>query len=437
MIPKYHRFEVNIIQKKFYSDTGKSYPTTAVITFLNSDNITIQVSEYGYLTTSEIYEQISQTNTIDLSNCYVKNFSITAFRRTQLLNKNDIIKINKIHASKAFFDSNYTTDFSFINFDEADFTECYFTGGDVNFSHSIATKEPAIFYSAIFNSKVCDFSNSIFAEGVNFKNVVFSYGIKNFQYTDFGIGEVNFINTNFGGGEILFLNTSFNSGNISFKVAMFGNGKVDFHYSKFGSGDISFERTNFGDGSVDFRKVEFGSGKVNFNRSVFGNGDVTFEACACIGRITFNKATFNNGLLSFELAEMANSEIDLEKATFGNGPITFLGSKFKNIIINGCQINCYLDLRVDKCENIDLSDTVVRDIIDFKPFGYNVSIKTLNLSGMRLLGIIYIDWHKNNVEKMIINNTNTSLDQKAEQFRTLKESFNKAGQYADEDHAYV
>jgi hypothetical protein len=56
---------------------------------------------------------------------------------------------------------------------------------------------------------------------------------------------------------------------------------------------------------------------------------------------------------------------------------------------------------------------------------------------MRLLGVIYINWEDNNVRKLIDNQSDTSIAEKAEQYRILKESFNTTGQYADEDKSYV
>ncbi len=44
---------------------------------------------------------------------------------------------------------------------------------------------------------------------------------------------------------------------------------------------------------------------------------------------------------------------------------------------------------------LDISDTIVRDIVDLEPYDFPVEIKTLDMSGMRLLGKLYIDWRHN------------------------------------------
>ena len=43
----------------------------------------------------------------------------------------------------------------------------------------------------------------------------------------------------------------------------------------------------------------------------------------------------------------------------------------------------FLDLCVEKAEVIDLSQTVLRDIVDVKPINHEVNIKTLCLNEMR------------------------------------------------------
>src|SRR5450759_4326763 len=86
---------------------------------------------------------------------------------------------------------------------------------------------------------------------------------------------------------------------------------------------------------------------------------------------------------------------------------------------------------------VDISDTIVRDIIDLEPYDFPVEIKTLDMSGMRLLGKLYIDWRHNKCHDSILNQVGNTLRQKAEQFRILKENFSGTGKYEDEDEAYI
>lgn len=438
--PGYYSYKVKIIDKPFSASENVFYSQTAVLTFYNIKGQLLFAEEYGYMPTDDVYNLIEKNKELVLDNCYVKNFSFTAYRRMQILQKHEVLKLNKISACNSFFDSEYTVDFSYLAVDESDidFNGSCFASDEVTFSHTKFGDGNVDFSYCQFRGEFIDFANSVFGKGeVLFKNAVFSDGYKDFQYTDFGKGLVNFVNADFGNGEVSFLNTNFNEGNVSFKVARFGNGKIDFHFSKFYGGDISFERTYFGNGDVDFKTVEFGTGKVNFNRAAFGNGVVLFEGSEAEGRITFKKTSFGNGDLSFDLAEYENAELNLEKALFGACNLSFYNGNFQSINLNGCHINHYIDMRVRKCPKVDLSDTVIRDIIDFKPHEFLVDIDVLDISAMRLLGTIYIDWNNNNVLNMIRGQLETTNAEKAEQFRVLKESFNATGQYNDEDVSYV
>lgn len=438
--PYYSRFQVKIIDKIFYSETGIQYPNTAIISYFDDKQREINCVDYGYLSTNQIYDRIAENKKIELDCCYVHNFSLTAFRRMHLINKKEMLPIMGISAQHAFFDSQCAIDFSFINITEGNvnFGDTHFAHGTLDFNHFVCRGGAVDFSNVVIRSKQVDFSNTHWGSGdITFKNAIFYKGEKNFQYADFGTGVLNFTNAEFNEGPVMFINCVFNNCKVLFKVARFGAGDIDFHYSKFRGGDVSFERVMFGEGSLNFKTVEFGKGKVNFNRAEFGNGSISFEGCSAQGRITFMKAQFGNGNLNFELAEFDDSELNLEKAIFGKGAISFFNSKFKSLSLSGCQINDYLDLRVHYCESVNLSDTIVRDIIDFKPYEFDVDISVLNIYGMRLLGVIYIDWERNRVLDIVSNQKKTRLNEKAEQFRIFKESFHKAGQYTDEDEAYV
>ncbi|MCE3260408.1 MAG: Ion channel, partial [Bacteroidetes bacterium] len=170
----------------------------------------------------------------------------------------------------------------------------------------------------------------------------------------------------------------------------------------------------FNDGDVSFEGVEFGNGKVSFRSSVFGHGHK-----------------------SFHLADFAHGEAQFDYVDFGTGEISFNKARVADISFTGCHLNCYTDLRFGECRLIDLSNTIVRDILDVKPEEEKVIIQEMNLSGMRILGRIFIDWRANDVYDLIYNQKKTSLFQKAEQFRILKENFRNNGQYDDEDESYV
>ena len=199
-----------------------------------------------------------------------------------------------------------------------------------------------------------------------------------------------------------------------------------------------FERTEFGNSRVDFRTVDFGSGRINFNRSLFGHGEVNFEGASCkAGKIQFKKAEMGSGTKNFNLMEMGDTDISFERTEFGDGDVSFYNSTFHSISLKSCHLDHYVDLRIAKANMLDISDTIVRDIIDIEPYDFPVEIKTLDMSGMRLLGKLYIDWGHNKCNAAIQNQEGTTLRQKAEQFRILKENFSSTGKYEDEDEAYI
>jgi len=273
---------------------------------------------------------------------------------------------------------------------------------------------------------------------ITFKNSHFGQGEKDFQYTSFGKGNLTFTNADFYGGDLNFINTDFGTGDISFKIARFGTGKVDFHFASFKGANTSFERTEFGDGRIDFRTVEFGKGRVNFNRSIYGDGEVNFDECEKDGgKFSFKRATFGTGDISFEEIMFEHVDVSFERTTFGDGKVSFYKSWFHTLSLGFCHLNGYVDLRSHQCHIIDLSNTIVRDIIDINPYEFRARIHTLSMAGMRLIGRIYMDWKLNHVQHMISSQEGSTHRIKAEQYRILKENFKNLGLYNDEDKAYV
>jgi hypothetical protein len=441
MVFDYSLFKVEIKNVKFTTDRGLVLPKTAVVSFLSRNQDIMTVEEFGYIETDEIYQMIKNQEPIILDHCYIKDFSLTDYRNENKLEKKSFVLLKEFSVQSSFFDSKDGTDFSYADFMEGDilFNDTQFAAGSVSFHAARFGVGNVNFSHVFFRNGHIDFANCQFGGGdFIFKNSLINEGFKDFQYADFGEGSILFTNTEFGGGETSFINSNFSTGNVSFKVARFGDGKVDFHYAKFGEGDISFEQVDFGNSKVDFRTVEFHDGRVNFNRAVFGDGDVTFEGADIKnGKFSFKRATLGDGSFNFELAEFGNADVVFDRTNFGQGPVSFYNSKFRSLSLQSCHLDHYFDLRVARCGFMDLSDTIVRDIIDFKPYEFDVGIDVLSLAGMRLLGTIYIDWKRNQVKRMITSQENTSKAEKSEQFRILKENFNQTGQYGDEDKSYV
>jgi hypothetical protein len=441
MVTGYSSYHIEIKNVKFIAEDGRTCPKTAIITFSDDKGEEIATELFGAVDINLIYNMIKEGKDIILDNYYISEFSLASYRRHNAIEKKELVQINGFSAKNTFFEAKVSTDFSHSSFSEGEisFEGSHFAKGKVLFSGSVFGKGNVNFSNTLFRDGNIEFTGSVFGEGdFLFKNAIVKDGIKDFQDIQFGNGEVSFANTEFNSGELLFINTRFNSGRFNFKVTRISGGKVDFHYSVFGDCEIMFERTEFGNSRVDFRTVEFGSGRINFNRSVFGNGEVNFEGASCkAGKIQFKKAEMGLGPKYFNLMEMEETDISFERTEFGDGDVTFYESKFHSISLKSCHLDHYFDLRLAKAELLDITDTIVRDIVDLEPYDFPVDIRTLDMSGMRLLGKLYIDWRHNKCKETIITQEATTLRQKADQFRILKENFRNTGKYEDEDEAYI
>jgi len=441
MIPGYTSFQVEIKNLKFKNRNGHYYSKTAIITFQVEKRTKPLVELLGYVDEDDIYRMIEKGEPVVLDQCYIARFSLDHYRSQRNLEKKDQVVIKGFSAKESFFDSSLPFDFSHALFDRErfDLTSSWFHRGALNFDSAIFKCDQVCFHDVKFSDYSFDFKNVVIENAaVDFRNVVFGNGIKDFQYTEFGNGELAFVNTEFASGDVSFINADFGGGEVSFKVARFGEGKVDFHYAKFKNGKISFERTEFGNGRVDFRTVEFGSGKINFNRAQFGNGEVSFEASEMeSGKFSFKRASFGTGPVSFEEVLFGGIDVSFERTEFGKGNISFYRSVFHSLSFRFCHLDDYVDLRLNECRFIDLSNTIVRDIIDLNPYEFELRVDTIKFAGMRLIGRIYINWKQNRVKELIKGQEGSDQRIKAEQFRILKENFSLCGQYEDEDHAYV
>ncbi len=441
MVPRHTSYKVEIKKLKFETDAGTRLPGTALIQFKIENRAKPVVELMGYMEGEEIYNAIDRGDELNLDHCYIEKFSLRDYRLTRNLGPRDTVVIKGFSARNSLFGGHTSLDFSFAVFEGESFSldSAWISRGDIIFDSAHFKTDEAIFHNTWFPDGYFNFKNTVFeSANVNFKNCRFGRGVKEFQYAYFGTGNVSFINADFSGGNVNFVNTDFGRGDISFKVARFGDGKVDFHFAGFKDGNISFERTEFGDGRVDFRTVEFGTGRVNFNRSVFGDGEVSFDECEMdSGKFSFKRAYLGLGDFSFEQVMFDRVDVSFERTSFGHGKVSFYKSWFNTLSLSFCHLNGFVDLRVKHSEWVDLSDTIVRDIIDLNPHGYSARIPTLTISGMRLLGRIYVDWKQNNLKQMIYSQVESSHRVKAEQFRIFKENFKNLGLYNDEDRAYV
>ncbi|MEA1887071.1 MAG: potassium channel family protein [Bacteroidota bacterium] len=438
---RYSSYRLEIKNIKYVSENGIQYPRTAIITFLDHKNEEISTELLGYIEAHDIYASIDAGKDIVLDHCLVEDFSLSIYRQQKNINRKEYVRLKGFSARNALFIAHTATDFSYADFGDTDisFEGSHFARGKVLFNNIRSGRGNFILSSTYVKDGHIEFTGAEFSEGnFEFKNSVINDGLKDFQDMVFSRGHISFANTEFNSGQILFINSRFGEGNFSFKISRIVSGKIDFHYVSFGNGDVIFERVEFGDSRVDFRAVDFGEGRVNFNRSVFGDGDLVLEGALFTGtKFFFKRVYMGTGIKDFSLMEMKSADASFEKTDFGSGELTFNGSSFGNLSLKSCHLDHYVDIRISQADILDLSDSIVRDIVDMEPFNMEYRLNVLDLSGMRLLGKLYMDWNNNMCKEVIMNQENTSLRQKSEQFRILKENFNVTGKYEDEDRAYL
>ena len=411
-------YSIEVVDKPFVLENGIELEQTAKITFSDINNNLIERKDYGVIDIDNIYESIYNGDSVDVSQCLVRNFSLPSYRVKYKLKANQRIDLIDFTANNALFESDRTVDFSLANFKgkKADFSNTHFGSGNLSF------------LKAEFGDFPVSFSGTSYSEGNN-----------NFQYAKFNNGKVSFENATFENGNLSFVNTYFGDGNVSFKNVHFGNGDVSFAFASFNKGNITFDKSIFNGDEISFSKVDFGSGKIDFRRVHFGDGDINFEeiSLASGNKLVFRRSNFGASSVTFREANITGSSVDFEEATFKNGKLNFFKINAEKISLVDCVLNCYVDLRIDTCYNIDLTQSIVQNIVDLNPGVTKMEIRELNLTGVRNMGDIFISWEENDVLQLICNQTKTNHIEKAEQFRLLKEEFRDTGRYIDEDIAYV
>lgn len=378
------------------------------------------------------------------------NFGECFFKADKFIINNSTFKNGLIFKNAKFSEGEKQFEKIEVSKGEINFNNVDFVGGSVSFQDSKLGIDRKTFIFCRFGNGFVDFTrtnfggnlvsfeHSIFGDGnLSFRSSNFGTGTVDFRRAEFGDGEKNFIHTNFGDGNVKFVNSIFKSGKVTFRLADFGEGDVDFHFSHFEKTDLFFDRTKFHNGTLDFRGVDIERGRVNFNHLEFGDGEFIFESFELKkGNFWIKNSVFGKGFFNFENANCENIELSVENVDFGYGSVSFNNSSFKKIKLKNTQLNSYFDLRVKKAEELDLSNAVIKDILDLNPAREGLNVKNLYIQGVRLIGKIYIDWHRSKVKEKIINQ-NVSYSEKSDQFRILKENYRNMGLYEYEDLAYV
>lgn len=382
-----------------------------------------------------------QSITIENCNivCTTVYFNRNEFKNTDFVLKNTLFNNGNKYFTQNIF-SGKLVHLKNLDFGtgDLDFSESHFKCSNIQFEIIHIKEGRKDFNRCVIESGDFNFDKSEVGHGdFVFRNVIHNQGNFSMSRIDFGNGNKDFSNTIFSSEKKIFTGSNFNSGKVSFKNVLFNGNLIDFHFSTFDRCELIFDRAEFGSCVFDLRAIEFNSGTINFYRNFFADGDQIFEA-AKLGttNIMFKNCRFGKGTLNFSNLESGNAGISFENVDFGQGMISFRRSQLKSLNFSDCELDTYTDLRLISCFNLDLSDTIIKDIVDINPTEYTLKVQNFNLAGIRLLGKIYIDWNALNLKKLIKDQKNDDFI-KAEQFRLLKENFNAIGNYDQEDLAYV
>ncbi|MEQ8908095.1 MAG: potassium channel family protein [Vicingaceae bacterium] len=408
-------YQVTIVDSPIELKDGRKFSKTAIIEKWKGSH-KISSRKLGAPDKHNIYQAIEKGKSINLNDCYIKDFSLHDYRRERDMHETETIALCNFQADHAFFESEYGTDIS----------HAYFTEG------------PGVFSYAVFNLGRVSFGHSKCTSSLNFNRAEFYLEELNFRFAEFDEGDLRFSSCVFDCENVLFVNTNFGKGNVSFRQADFKKSNCNFQYARFENGDVSFDKAIFRGEKIDFRKIEFGQGKAEFRRVDFGDGNISFnESEFKEGKISFRHAIFGSGEKTFENISFGPSQVSFDGSIFGSGMLSFKGTEFEFLSIRDGRLGGYCDFRVSHGKVLDISYSIVKDIIDFQAGEYSVDIESLKIEGLKMMGKLFISWEENNAYKLISEQHHTSYRSKAQQFNLLKESFHQNGKYDWEDKAYV
>ena len=79
-------YKVEILNQPIELERDLYFKKTAKISFYDINNNLIETKKYGVANLDSIYDKIKNKESIDISRCYIKNFSLSDFRIKNNLN---------------------------------------------------------------------------------------------------------------------------------------------------------------------------------------------------------------------------------------------------------------------------------------------------------------------------------------------------------------
>lgn len=304
--------------------------------------------------------------------------------------------------------------------------------------HGLTLENEVIFQECTFvDGEGINFTSSVFNKGLVLEKCYFY--ILDIAFNDSKIKEEFLFKKNeFYGRSMQFMNSEIFSKRFVLTDSFFACDEFNFAFSKFHNSKIDLSKNHFECKRFGFRRVDFGKSTIDLKRSEFEDTTINFnETMMKEGKINLKFASIENSKLLFKNADLGTSEIILSSIYYGSGELNFEQIICGSLLFDHSELDGYIDLRVTQVGKIDLSNTIIRDVIDLDAGIYDVKIETMYFKGTRLLGRIIMDWKRNKTRKMIMSQKDSSIQDKADQFNLLKENFRTNGQYNDEDKSYV
>jgi len=98
MVTGYSSYKTEIKNVKFIADDGRTCKQTAIVTFLGHDGEEIGSELFGVIEASEIFEMIKEGKDLIFDNFFINDFSLSAYRRHNELDKKDFVQLKKFSA---------------------------------------------------------------------------------------------------------------------------------------------------------------------------------------------------------------------------------------------------------------------------------------------------------------------------------------------------
>ncbi|MBX4272101.1 potassium channel family protein [Clostridium estertheticum] len=255
------------------------------------------------------------------------------------------------------------------------------------------------------------------------------------------VGTIDFINLSMDeNSQFEFNNCKFINTELNFRNFIMENGHFTIADCKFSNSLIQFE-AKITNSNVFIINNSFVESRFYINDSYFTNAAIKISGDFKYSLDIFLQTVYsNNSYLDFKINNISmrdKNTFEFEDINFEGGKLNFEYSNLYNthLIFKRCKLNTFLNISVDECKGVSFNNSTINSGI----IKIDVKNGCEELSVLELLnvGVIDIDWDKNNVYDAIVNRNSKSYYDLAKQFLILKDSYNKLGYYEYEDKSYI